>query len=80
MTTQAEIVAQLDAVLAQQQKTAGEIGQVQAGVDVLKQQVSDLEAIIAGMAVGEASAELVAKVAEVSAQAQVIDNLIPDTV
>jgi chromosome segregation ATPase len=78
MATQAELSADLKAVLAQQVKTQGEIATVQASVDTLKVQVADLQAIIdAG---GTVTQELIDAVAAVKAQAQVIDDQIPDVV
>lgn len=76
MATQAELAADLKAVLAQQQKTAGEIAAVQASVDTLKAQIVDLEGQIATG--GTVSQELVDAVAAVKAQAQIVDDLIPD--
>ncbi len=76
MATQAELVTQLQAVLAQQKKTSGEIATVQLSVDALKQKIVDLEAVIA--AGGDASPELTQAVADVKAQAQVVDDQIPD--
>lgn len=77
MQTQTELANDLKAVLAQQQKTATEISAVQAGVDTLKQQVADLQAVIDSG--GTISQELIDAVAAVKAQAQVIDDLIPDS-
>jgi cob(I)alamin adenosyltransferase len=76
MATQAELAADLRAVLAQQKKTSAEIAVVQTSVDTLKAKIAELEAVIAGG--GEASPELVAAVAEVKAQAQVVDDQLPD--
>lgn len=75
MATQAELTQTLKDVLAQQQKTAAEIQSVQAGVDELKTKIAELEAIIAA---GEANPELADAVAAVKAQAQTVDDLIPD--
>lgn len=76
MATQSDLTADLKAVLAQQKKTAGEIAAVQEGVDTLKTQVADLEAQIA--AGGNVTPELMRAVSDVKAQAQVVDDLIPD--
>ena len=76
MATQKELADSLNAVLAQQKKTAEEIKSVQASVDTLNAKIVQLEAIIA--AGGEASQELTDAVAAVKAQAQVVDELIPD--
>jgi hypothetical protein len=76
MATQAELVADLKAVLAQQQKTSGEITALQGSVDTLKAKIVELEAIIA--AGGTVSQELVDAVAAVKAQAQTVDDQIPD--
>lgn len=80
MATQAEIVADLDLVLEQQLKTTDEIAVVQAGVADLQAQIVALQAIIdaGGGAGGEVSQALVDAVAAVKAQAQIIDDLIPD--
>lgn len=76
MASQNELTNDLKAVLAQQQKTAAEIADVQAGVDTLNAKVVALEEVIAaGVA---PSQELVDAVAAVKAQAQIIDELIPD--
>lgn len=76
MASQAELAADLRAVRTQQEKTAKEIADVQAGVDTLKAKIVELEKIIAD---GNApSQELVDAVAAVKAQAQVCDELIPD--
>lgn len=77
MATQAQLAADLRAVLAQQQKTLTEIQGVQSAVDTLKARVAELEAIIASQG-GEASQELVDAVAAVKAQAQTVDDAIPD--
>lgn len=69
MATQAEEAEILRNVLDQQKKTATEVG-------TLLQKVSDLEAAIANA--GGASPELIDAVAAVKAQAQVVDDLIPD--
>lgn len=76
MATQIQLTADLKAVLAQQKKTSQEIASVQAATDVLTAKIVELEAIIA--AGGEVSAELAAAVAAVKAQAQAIDDQIPD--
>jgi chromosome segregation ATPase len=76
MATSAELAADLKLVLAQQQKTAGEIASVQTSVDALKAQIVDLEGQIS--VGGTVSQELVDAVAAVKAQAQVVDDLIPD--
>lgn len=76
MATQAELAADLRAVLDQQKKTSGEIATVQASVETLKKTITDLEAIIA--AGGAVSQELTDAVAAVKAQAQLIDDQIPD--
>jgi peptidoglycan hydrolase CwlO-like protein len=75
MATQAEQAQILRDVLTQQKKTAAEIASLQAAMDVLKQTILDLEA-----AATNASPELVAAVADVKAQAQVVDDQIPDVV
>lgn len=76
MATQAEQAQTLRDVLAQLQKTAGEIATVQSSVDALKARIVELEAIIASG--GDASQELIDAVAAVKAQAQVVDDEIPD--
>lgn len=76
MATQSELAADLKAVLAQQQKTAGEITAVQKSVDDLKAQIVVLEGQI--NAGGTVTQELIDAVAAVKTQAQVVDDLIPD--
>jgi septal ring factor EnvC (AmiA/AmiB activator) len=75
MATQNELAATLKEVRAQQEKTATEIQSVQAGVVELKDKITELEGVIAN---GEANQELTDAVAAVKAQAQVVDDLIPD--
>lgn len=77
MATQAEATAKLQEVLAQQQKTAGEIGVVQTEVNTLKQTIEDLKAVIAA-GNDQVSPELQAAIDAVAAQAQVVDDQIPD--
>jgi len=77
MASQAELTADLRAVLAQQKKTSAEIATVQGSVDTLKAKIAELEAIIA--AGGEVTPELVTAVADVKAQAQVVDDQLPDS-
>jgi prefoldin subunit 5 len=76
MASQAEQAQILRDVLTQQKKTQAEIATLQASVDTLKQTITDLEAVVA--AGGNASPELVSAVADVKAQAQVVDDQIPD--
>jgi chromosome segregation ATPase len=76
MATQAEQAATLQGVLTTLQKVATEIDGLQANSDLLLQKITELEAVIA--AGGEASAELTAAVEAVRAQAQVLDEDIPD--
>lgn len=76
MATQATLAADLQAVLAQQQKTATEIASVQASVTTLNAKIVELEAVIADGAAP--TQELTDAVAAVKAQAQVVDSLIPD--
>lgn len=76
MATQIQLTADLKAVLAQQKKTSQEIASVQAATDVLTAKIVELEAVIA--AGGEVSPELADAVAAVKAQAQAIDDQIPD--
>lgn len=80
MATQSELAADLGKVLSQQLKTTGEIATVQASVDALKAEVARLEKIIAdgGGTGAEVTQELIDAVAAVKAQAQVIDDAIPD--
>lgn len=77
MATQAEATAKLNEVLAQQQKTAGEITVVQTEVNTLKQTIVDLQAVIAA-GNDQVSPELQAAIDAVAAQAQVVDDQIPD--
>lgn len=76
MANQTELAADLKLVLAQQKKTAAEIAAVQASVDALKAKIVDLEAQVATG--GTVTQELIDAVAEVKAQAQIVDDLIPD--
>lgn len=76
MATQAQLATDLAAVLVQLKKASAEIVGVQTATDVLTAKIAELEAIIA--ADGEASAELTEAVAAVKAQAQVVDEQIPD--
>lgn len=76
MATQADLAADLRAVRAQQEKTAAEIAAVQAAQTVALEKITELEAVIAaGVA---PTPELVEAVAAVKAQAQIVDDLIPD--
>lgn len=77
MATSAELTADLKLVLAQQQKTVAEIQSVQTAVNTLNAKIVELEAIIAAGGEG-ISQELTDAVAEVKAQAQVVDDQIPD--
>lgn len=78
MATQAELAADLRAVRAQQDKTAAEIAEVQAAQTVALAKIVALEEVIAAGI--QPSQELVDAVAAVKAQAQVVDDLIPDVV
>lgn len=78
--TQQELAADLRAVLEQQKKTLLEIQTVQAATDVLNEKVKELEDIIANNPEAAAIPELVQAVADVKAQAQVVDDGIPDLV
>ena len=80
MATQAEEATILRNVLAQQVKTAGEIATVQQNVTDLNTKVAELQAIIdAGTGTaGAATQELIDAVEAVRAQAQVVDDSIPD--
>lgn len=76
MATQKELADDLKLVLAQQQKTVTEIQGLQTEVNTLKNTIVDLQKIIdAGGTIGQ---ELVDAVAAVKAQAQVVDDQIPD--
>lgn len=76
MATQAELSADLRAVRAKQEKTAQEIADLQTAQNVAIQKIVQLEEVIAA---GTApSQELVDAVAAVKAQAQIVDDLIPD--
>lgn len=76
MASQAEQAAILREVEAQQKKTSGEITVLQGSVDTLNAKIVALEEVIA--AGGEATQELTDAVAAVKAQAQVVDEQIPD--
>lgn len=76
MASQKELAADLALVLDKQQKTAEEIKAVQEAQAVSLQKIADLEALVAS---GNApTQELVDAVAAVKAQAQIVDDLIPD--
>lgn len=76
MASQKELAADLALVLEKQQKTAEEIKAVQEAQAVSLQKIADLEALVAS---GNApTQELVDAVAAVKAQAQIVDDLIPD--
>lgn len=74
MSTQAELAKTLQDVLAQQKKSLAEI---QNQSTTLQQKIADLEAVIA--AGGAVTPELEQAVADVKAQAQLVDDAIPDT-
>lgn len=76
MSTQAQAAQTLRDVLAREQKTAGEIQTLQTGVTDLKSQIAELQAQVADG--GEVTPELQQAIDDVAAQAQVIDDLIPD--
>lgn len=78
--TQSELAADLRVVIQQQKKTQTEIQSVQSATDILKAKVKELEDIIANNPEAAAIPELVQAVADVKAQAQVVDNEIPDLV
>lgn len=78
MANQQELAADLRVVLEQQKKTQAEIQAIQAATDVLKEKVKELEDIIASNPEAAAIPELVQAVADVKAQAQVVDDEIPD--
>jgi septal ring factor EnvC (AmiA/AmiB activator) len=73
------LIDDLAAVKTKQEKTASEIIALQASSNVLQQTVATLEAALAeAQANGTPSQALVDAVAAVKAQAQVVDDLIPD--
>lgn len=78
MANQAQLAADLKAVLEQQKKTAAEIAEVQAAQAVSLEKITALEEVIAAGV--QPSQELVDAVAAVKAQAQIVDDLIPDVV
>lgn len=78
MASQAELAADLKGVLERQKKTSTEIATLQASVDAQTVKIAELEALVA--AGGTISQELVDAVAAVKAQAQLIDDQIPDVV
>ena len=78
MATQAELVADLKAVNAQQVKTLGEIQTLQKSSDALAAKIVELEAVIAQG--GVVTQTLIDAVAAVKAQAQIVDDQIPDVV
>lgn len=76
MATQAEQTQALREVLTQLQKTSGEIATLQGSVDTLNTRIVELEAQVGST--GDASQELIDAVAAVKAQAQIVDDQIPD--
>lgn len=71
-----ELVQKLNAVAAQQEKTKGEITNLQGSVDGLKQQIKDLQDQLgSGSTI---TPELIAAVDAVALKAQEVDDLIPD--
>ncbi len=76
MATQAELIADLDVVVTQLKKLDGDTKALQASVDTANAKIAELEAIIA--AGGTIGPELVAKVAEVKAAVQVVDDNVPE--
>jgi hypothetical protein len=78
MATQAELAADLRAVRSQQEKTAAEIVAVQEAQTLALAKIAELEALISAGSI--VSQELIDAVAAVKAQAQVVDDLIPDAV
>lgn len=76
MASNTELVAKLDAIAVQQQKTLGEIQTLQTTVTELRQSVADLQAVIA--AGGDPPPELAAAVEKVATLAQQVDDAIPD--
>lgn len=79
MATQKELTDDLKLVVEQQKKTHAEIITLQGGVDELKTKIAELQAIIdAGGTGGTVTQELIDAVAEVKAQAQIVDDAIPD--
>ncbi len=72
MATQLELIEALKTVRAQQDKSTEEI---KNALKTLSDKITELEEVIAK---GEATPELTAAVDAVKAQAQVIDDLIPD--
>lgn len=76
MSTQKQLVADLVTIGEQLKKTITEIRSVQGTVTDLHTKIDELEAVIA--AGGEASQSLIDAVAAVKAQAQLVDEQIPD--
>lgn len=76
MSSQKQLAADLVAISEQLKKTITEIRSVQGTVNDLHTKIDELEAVIA--AGGEASQELTDAVAAVKAQAQLVDEQIPD--
>ncbi len=77
--TQAEIAADLRLVVDQLKKSQGEIGVVQTEVTALKTKIDEMQKIIDGMG-NAATQELIDAADAVKAQAQVVDDAIPDPV
>jgi prefoldin subunit 5 len=76
MATELELIADLQAVAAKQEKTKGEIRAIQASMDTLQATIVTLEEALA--AAGNPSQALVDAVAAVKQGAQETDDLIPD--
>lgn len=76
MASQKEIADGLKLVAEQQQKTIGEINTLQGEVTTLKGKITELEKIISEG--GEVTPELLAAFEAVKAQAQKVDDEIPD--
>ncbi len=77
--TQSEIAADLRLVVDQLKKSQGEIGVVQTEVTALKTKIDEMQKIIDGMG-NAATQELIDAADAVKAQAQVVDDAIPDPV
>lgn len=71
-----QLIADVTEIKGHLEKTFNEIKDLQGGVDALNTKIAELEAIIAGG--GQITQELVDLVASVKAQAQTVDELIPD--
>lgn len=75
MASQQETLEQLQSIADQAVKILGESQKTRAAVDALTARVAELEALIANGSIPES---VTAKIAEVKAALQVVDDVVPD--